>query len=274
MARVAFGVLIDVPVGLAVFAAGRHLADRVPSGPAPAAARTGARLGALNCAGPCWPSRTGRRRVRDQRGAQARLGVVPHAGLLALSAALLASFGLAERRASAPLIAPGTLRSRTLVTGVITLFATTGILVGAQRLTSLFLQESWRLAAARGSGVPPAWRGPALGAGLASHLAQRPAPGCSRPPGWRCSRRARCCCPANGRQRLSVRPAARAAAGAWAPAWRIRRRRSRAQRGARGRGRHGLRPAKTGHEVGAAVGAAGPPSPPRRRCRRPPGAGH
>ena len=169
--------LINVPVGLAVFAAGRHLpADRVPSGPgAGGGTAPGARLRRLDLRGAVLAV------AGPVAGVYAISGAPEHGwasartlGLLALSAALLASFGLAERRASAPLIAPGTLRSRTLVTGVITLFATTGILVGAQLLTSLFLQDVTGASPLRaGAEFLPLVVAAALGAGLASHLAQR-----------------------------------------------------------------------------------------------------
>ena len=61
--------------------------------------------------------------------------------LLALSAGLLAAFGVLERRVREPLLPLGALRSRSLVTGGLLLLAATGILVGVLFLSSLYLQN-------------------------------------------------------------------------------------------------------------------------------------
>jgi predicted MFS family arabinose efflux permease len=91
--------------------------------------------------------------------------------LMALAAVLLAAFALAERRVRNPLLPPGTLRSRTLTSGVLLMFAATGLLVGQQLLTSLFLQDVTGASPIR-AGVEflPLVLAAAVGAGLASHL--------------------------------------------------------------------------------------------------------
>lgn len=53
---------------------------------------------------------------------------------------LLGAFALAERVSSAPLIPPGTLRSRPLVSGVLLMLGTTSVMVGVFYLDSLYLQ--------------------------------------------------------------------------------------------------------------------------------------
>jgi EmrB/QacA subfamily drug resistance transporter len=92
---------------------------------------------------------------------------------LGVSAVLLAGFWLTERRAAAPLLPPGTLRSRTLTAGMLTMLAATGILVGMQLLSSLFLQEVTGASPLRaGAEFLPLVVTAVLGAGLASHLVQ------------------------------------------------------------------------------------------------------
>jgi len=162
--------LINVPVGLAALAALRQGATR-------RAARGNA------------PRGTGQLDLRGAVLAVAGLvGVVyaisgaPRYGwgsartllTLALGAVLLGAFVLAERHARDPLLPPGTLRSRTLTSGVLVMFAATGLLVGQQLLTSLFLQDLTGASPIRaGMEFLPLVVAVVLGAGLASHLAGR-----------------------------------------------------------------------------------------------------
>ena len=237
--------LINVPVGLVVFAAGRHLPPgRVPAGRGPVG---GSHLRRLDLRGAALAVAGLVAGVYAISGAPAHgWGSVRTLLPLALSAALLAGFVLAERRASAPLLPPGTLRSRTLAAGVLALFATTGILVGEQLLTSLFLQDVTGASPLRaGAEFLPLVVAAAAGAGLASHLAQHAGHATARGRRAGAARVERAAAfPRDGGQRLPVRPAAWAAAGG-------HRRRPgvsrgidhRADYGAPGRGGTGLRPA-------------------------------
>jgi EmrB/QacA subfamily drug resistance transporter len=165
--------LINVPVGLAAFAA--------------------LRLGVLRQAG----QQRGTGGGAAPRGLDLRGAVLAMAGLIslvyaisgapahgwgsartlvlmALAAVALAAFGLAERHVRNPLLPPGTLRSRTLTSGVLLMFAATGLLVGQQLLTSLFLQDVTGASPIRaGAEFLPLVLAATIGAGLASHLAGR-----------------------------------------------------------------------------------------------------
>jgi EmrB/QacA subfamily drug resistance transporter len=168
--------LINLPVGLAAFAGARRLL------PGAAASRDADRHGP----GP---------RGLDPRGLDLRGAVLAVAGLvgvvyaisegprygwgsartlvpLALAAVLLTAFWLTERRAASPLLPPGTLRSRSLASGVLVMFAATGLLVGQQLVTSLFLQDVIGASPMRaGMEFLPLVLATVLGAAAASHLA-------------------------------------------------------------------------------------------------------
>ncbi len=61
-------------------------------------------------------------------------------GALSVSAVLLASFTVIERRSSQPLVPPHTWKVSSLVSGTVVMLGVTGLLVGAVFLTSIFLQ--------------------------------------------------------------------------------------------------------------------------------------
>ncbi|HSZ47996.1 MAG TPA: MFS transporter [Streptosporangiaceae bacterium] len=62
--------------------------------------------------------------------------------LIVAAIVLLAAFALTEARARRPLVPPATWRSRSLVAGVLVMFAATGVMVGTFFLNSLYLQEA------------------------------------------------------------------------------------------------------------------------------------
>src|SRR6516164_170901 len=160
--------LINVPVGLAVLPAARRLLPDSRLAPGRLHPRRldlgGATLAVAGLAGGVYAI----------SGAPAHgWGSARTLVSLGVSAVLLAGFWLAERRAAAPLLPPGTLRSRTLTTGMLTMLAATGILVGMQLLSSLFLQEVTGASPLRaGAEFLPLVVTAVLGAGLASHLVQ------------------------------------------------------------------------------------------------------
>jgi MFS family permease len=170
--------LINVPVGVGALYFGQRLL------PKPTAGRR--------------PGR-GRQAGRGQRGSRWRGLDLPGAilavtGLVALNYAisrhgwgpsriipliaapiLLAAFALVERRAGrgdgVPLLPLGTLRSRTLTLGGLALFAGTGLQVGVILLTSLFLQGATGASAIRtGLEFLPPVLITGVMAGLAAHL--------------------------------------------------------------------------------------------------------
>ena len=160
--------LINVPVGLGVLPAARRLLPDSRLAPGRLDPRRldlgGAALAVAGLAGGVYAI----------SGAPAHgWGSARTLVSLGVSAALLAGFWLAERRAAAPLLPPGTLRSRTLTTGMLTMLAATGILVGMQLLSSLFLQEVTGASPLHaGAEFLPLVVTAILGAGLASHLVQ------------------------------------------------------------------------------------------------------
>ena len=68
-------------------------------------------------------------------------------GLLALGAALLAAFAAIERSAKRPLVPPATWRTRSLVSSATMMLGSTGVLIGAFFLNSIYLQEVLRASA-------------------------------------------------------------------------------------------------------------------------------
>jgi EmrB/QacA subfamily drug resistance transporter len=91
--------------------------------------------------------------------------------LLALSAALLATFAAVERGARRPLVPPATWRDRSLIAGATVMLGVTGILVAAFFLTSLYLQRELDASAlAAGLGFLPMTVAIGLAAHLAAHL--------------------------------------------------------------------------------------------------------
>lgn len=167
--------LINVPVGLAALAGARHL---LPGGAkAGGADRGGAGLRGLDLRG--LDLRGALLAVTGLVSAVYAISGAPRYGWgsartllpLALGAVLLAGFVLAERHARNPLLPLGTLRSRTLTSGVLVMFAATGLLVGQQLLTSLFLQDVTGASPIRtGIEFLPLVFAVVIGAGLASHL--------------------------------------------------------------------------------------------------------
>ena len=188
--------LINVPVGLAAFAGARRL---LPAAGArhDAEKRGGGSRGALDLRGLDLRGLDLRGldlRGLDLRGLDLRGAVLAVAGVVGvvyaisegprygwgsartlapflLAAVLLAAFWLTERRAASPLLPPGTLRSRSLAS-VLVMLAATGLLVGQQLVTSLFLQDVIGASPLR-AGVEflPLMLATVLGAAAASHLA-------------------------------------------------------------------------------------------------------
>jgi MFS family permease len=98
--------------------------------------------------------------------------------LLALAAALLAGFAIAEvlaqRAGRSPLVPPQTWRNRPLIAGALVMLASTGILVATFFLNTLYLQEVQHASALKvGLEFLPLALIIGLGAHLASHLLPR-----------------------------------------------------------------------------------------------------
>ena len=170
--------LINVPVGLAAFAALRHGVLRQagqPRGTEGGAAVRGPGPRGLDLRGAVLAMAGLISLVYAISGAPAHgWGSARTLVLMALAAVALAAFGLAERRVRNPLLPPRTLRSRTLTSGVLLMFAATGLLVGQQLLTSLFLQDVTGASPIRaGIEFLPLVLAAIIGAGLASHLVGR-----------------------------------------------------------------------------------------------------
>lgn len=90
--------------------------------------------------------------------------------LLAVAVGLLATFAAIERRASSPLVPPGTWKVRSLVSGVALMFGATAVLIGTFFLNSVYLQDELG-ASALETGL--AFLPLTLVIGAGSHLASR-----------------------------------------------------------------------------------------------------
>ena len=178
--------LINVPVGVVALAAARHL---LATGAGSAGALGGAVRGSGARGAGGASGSAGRLDLRGAVLAVAGLAALEYGisrsgwglgrtGPLALAAALLTAFALAEYRAErgggSPLVPLRVFRSRSLTFGGLALLAATGIQVGVVLLSSLFLQGVLGASAVR-AGVeflPPVVL-TGLGAGLAAHLMRK-----------------------------------------------------------------------------------------------------
>jgi EmrB/QacA subfamily drug resistance transporter len=96
---------------------------------------------------------------------------------LSVSAILLTTFVLIERRTDKPLIPPHTWKVRTLVTGTTVMLGITGILVGAVFLTSIYLQSVLGFSALRaGMAFLPFAFAITAGSQVARHLLSHTSP--------------------------------------------------------------------------------------------------
>ena len=134
--------VVNVPVGLITAALSLHL---VPSGPAAAPTRR-RRTGDLDLPGAVLAVGGLVTLAYALAQAPAYGWTSAHTTLpLASAAALLTAFAAAEvltqRAGRAPLVPPRTWRNRPLVAGVLVMFASTGLLVSAFFLNTLYLQE-------------------------------------------------------------------------------------------------------------------------------------
>jgi EmrB/QacA subfamily drug resistance transporter len=94
-----------------------------------------------------------------------------------VSAALLTTFAVIERRTAKPLIPPHTWRIRSLITGTTVMLGITGILVGAVFLTSIYLQNALGYSALRaGLAFLPFAFAITAGAHLSRHLLAHTSP--------------------------------------------------------------------------------------------------
>ena len=124
---------INVPIGVAAFVATCVL---IPQDTAPAAGLRQLDLpGALAAVSGLAALLLGIQGTGDHGWTSIRT-----LGLLAVAVVLLGSFTRIERRVSRPLVPPHTWAIKTLVSGTAVMLCTTGILVGAIFLTSVFVQ--------------------------------------------------------------------------------------------------------------------------------------
>lgn len=93
------------------------------------------------------------------------------------SVVLLMTFGVVERRVSAPLVPPHTWRVRSLMSASAVMAVTTGVVVGTIFISSLFLQAVLGSSAiVTGLQILPLAAAITLGAGVASHLLAKVSP--------------------------------------------------------------------------------------------------
>jgi EmrB/QacA subfamily drug resistance transporter len=156
--------LVNVPVGVAVFALAPHL---VPPGARGASARRGLDLpGAVLAVAGLVAL------VYAFTQAQARgWGSLRTVLTLTVSAVLLAAFILTERTVANPLVPPRTWRSRSLTGGTAVMSGATALLVGTFFLNTLYLQDLLGASPLRtGLEFLPLVAVTGLGAHLVSHL--------------------------------------------------------------------------------------------------------
>ena len=162
---------INVPIGIAVFAAATRLLPHEP-----AAVAGGLRqldlVGGITAVGGLAALLLAIEGTTTHGWVSARTH-----GLLLTAAALFAAFAVVERRVARPLVPPHTWRIGTLVSGTTVMLGVTGLLVGSIFLTSIFLQTVLGMSAlATGLAFLPLALAMVAAAHGAGHLLSRSSP--------------------------------------------------------------------------------------------------